>query len=220
VLNRLSTAATASGTWSQAYTYDGFSNLTGVNGAAVNPVDPATNRPGASGGYDANGLPLGYAGYYNSWDVENRMVQQTYGATTTTWTYDPDGKRVEKSANPAADGTPQPEIYFYGITGQKLATFASQWDGLHLNWRSSGINLYCAGKLIRSKGTTVATDRLGSVRAAASGDRMRYLPYGQEITATADNREKFGTAIRPISIAFRALRQFRLPITGKHVKTR
>jgi RHS repeat-associated protein len=195
LLNRLATAATTTGSWAQAYSYDGFGNLTGVNGAGVYTPDPATNRPGVPGGYDANGLPLGFGGAYNTWDMENRLVAQS-ALGGPTWTYDPNGKRIQKSANPASDGTPQPEIYFYSISGQKIATFDSNWDGTHLNWSPASTNVYFAGKLIRSKGVTVATDRLGSVRANVNGDRMRYLPYGQEITSTADNREKFGTYFR------------------------
>ena len=56
----------------------------------------------------------------------------------TVWTYNPYGKRVRKSANPATDGTAQPEIYFYGITGQKLATFTSQWDGYNRRGGAGG----------------------------------------------------------------------------------
>ena len=40
------------------------------------------------------------------------------------------------------------------------------------------------------------TDRLGSVRANANGERMSYFPYGEERTSTADGREKFGTYFR------------------------
>ena len=49
---------------------------------------------------------------------------------------------------------------------------------------------------MKSKGAVVATDRLGSVRASSTGDRMTYYPYGEERTSTADGREKFGTYMR------------------------
>ena len=58
LLNRLSTAGTTTGSWSQSYSYDGFGNLTGANGASVTGADPATNRPNTSN-YDVNGLPMG-----------------------------------------------------------------------------------------------------------------------------------------------------------------
>jgi RHS repeat-associated protein len=57
-------------------------------------------------------------------------------------------------------------------------------------------NLYFGEKLMRSAGATVVTDRLGSVRANSNGERMNYFPYGEERTATADGREKFGTYFR------------------------
>lgn len=49
-----------------------------------------------------------------------------------------------------------------------------------------------------SKGVTVATDRLGSVRGNANGERMAYLPYGLEraTPTTPDSREKFATYYR------------------------
>ena len=52
------------------------------------------------------------------------------------------------------------------------------------------------GALNQATGFLVATDRLGSVRANASGERMSYYPYGEERTSTADGREKFGTYFR------------------------
>jgi RHS repeat-associated protein len=56
--------------------------------------------------------------------------------------------------------------------------------------------VYFGGKLVKSKGVVVATDRLGSVRANSAGERMTYYPYGEEKTSTADGREKFGTYTR------------------------
>ena len=65
-------------------------------------------------------------------------------------------------------------------------------------YTQTSLNLYFGGKLVRSGGVTVATDRLGSVRGNASGERMSYWPYGGERTTTADGREKFGTYFRDI----------------------
>ena len=67
--------------------------------------------------------------------------------------------------------------------------------------------IYFAGKLIgaASPGAVspvtfeaVVTDRLGSVRVRGS-QSMRYFPYGQEITATANGQDKFGTYLRDAS---------------------
>ena len=192
-LNLLATAA-SSGGWSQSYVYDGFGNVQGANGAWVNNPDPATNRPSPNTTYDANGLPgtapgLGGNPMTLLWDVENRLVLETNYAT---WWYDPSNKRV------MGQGPNGWEIYFYGIDGRKLMTVPGCQGNVDTPF-SCGTpvyNLYFAGKLIRSKGTTVVTDRLGSVRWTAAGDRMNYLPYGQELTSTTDNREKFGTYMR------------------------
>jgi RHS repeat-associated protein len=182
-LNRLATAGATNGTWGQRFTYDGFGNLTGkavTAGSAPTlgvSVDPATNRV-VGQSYDANGNVGG--GY----DVENRMIAgPDYG---TTHVYDHAGKRVKK-----ASGTSW-ELYFYGIGGQKLVTQACTSSGCTA---APQYNVYFGGKLVKSKGVLVVTDRLGSVRASGY-ERMSYYPYGEEKTSTADGREKFGTYTR------------------------
>src|SRR5205807_10526697 len=91
-LNRLASARATSGSWGQAFTYDGFGNLTGKTVTAGRAptlsvsFDPATNRQyGVS--YDANGNMNG------TYDVENRLL---VGPGGETYTYDPQGKRVIK----------------------------------------------------------------------------------------------------------------------------
>ncbi len=60
-------------------------------------------------------------------------------------------------------------------------------------------NIYFRGRLIQSNGSSVATDRVGSVRATEGGLVSEYYPYGEEISHTADGREKFGTYTRESS---------------------
>jgi RHS repeat-associated protein len=93
------------------------------------------------------------------------------------------------------------EIYFYGITGQRLTTYTCGYNASDGSfwWDFKGQNLYFGGKLLRSNGVAVATDRLGSVRGNKNGERMRYYPYGQERTTTTNDREKFGTYFRDTS---------------------
>jgi YD repeat-containing protein len=186
-LNRLS-GATA-GTWGQGFSYDGFGNLTGKT-ATLGSVptlsvsfDAATNRMTGQS-YDANGNVMMLPG--DTYDVENRVITNGVGS----YGYDHAGKRVVKSM---PDGSK--ELYFYGASGQKLATFATYYvcgTTCVLNATTS-YNVYFGGKLVKSKGVVVVTDRLGSVRANSNGETMRYYPYGEERTTTADNREKFGT---------------------------
>jgi RHS repeat-associated protein len=185
-LNRpVSAASTGSVTWSQTYAYDGFGNL--------NDADPATNRAGTGANaniYDANG---NYLGPYNSvqynYDVENRLVGTPIG---TQWTYDPLGKRIAKNSQDLNNC----EVYFYGITGKKLATFncgsfADDYGNTTNTLRFSSFSVYFGGRMLQSSGTWVVTDRAGSVRATSKGETMAYFPYGVERTSTADGREKF-----------------------------
>jgi RHS repeat-associated protein len=166
-LNRLVSVTSSLGN-NESMAYDGFGNLTSMNGVSYT-VDATTNRRTGGDGtttYDANGnvTQWGQAGY--GWDIENRMTSN--GAV-----YDPWGKRV-------GVGT---QAYFYSLSGQRLTG-------------PNGVNRYFGGKLIQSNGVGVATDRLGSVRANGNGDRMVYTAYGAERTSTADGREKFGTYFR------------------------
>ena len=193
-LNRLASANATNGIWGQGFTYDGFGNLTQkvvTQGAAPTlsvAFDPATNRQ-AGIPYDSNG---NMAVYGSAYDGENRLLASYVGGYPWNYEYDPQGRRVLKTN--ASSGN-QGEMYFYGIGGQKLATYQCATNG---NWScgSPAYSLYFGGKLIIAKGVAVATDRLGSVRANAGGDRMTYYPYGDEKTSTLDGREKFGTYMR------------------------
>ena len=95
------------------------------------------------------------------------------------------------------------EIYLYGITGRKLATYSC---GYHDNyddggdgtfwWLEKNRNVYFAGQPVELEGVAVVTDRLGSVRASGNGQQMAYYPYGEERTSTANGESKFGTYFR------------------------
>jgi RHS repeat-associated protein len=186
-LNRLMAAA-GSG-WSQVYQYDGFGNMTNHAGRET-LYDPATNRETLAN-YDANGNWLGYiVNMAQGYDVENRLtgipsVQEGYG-------YDPWGKRIVKRHNIYVTGSPQ-EYYFYGITGQKLATVTCTDDQqTGFSCGITGTNVYFGGKLISENGVTVTPDRLGSVRRNGTG----YYPYGEERVPTPEGRTKFATYYR------------------------
>jgi len=197
-LNRLSTAISTSGSMNQQFSYDGFGNLTGTQGTAVWSFDPSRNAP--KGAVDASGN-ANLAGY--QWNVENRLIGEPTAYGTKTIIYDPWGKRVMEYGG----GLANPLVTMYSInsiTGQRLQMYQEMNDGEGDLWfvPSSGENVYFGGKMIRSQGVTVATDRLGSVRGNANGERMAYLPYGQERgnPTTPDGREKFGTYWRDSTI--------------------
>ena len=197
-LNRLS-AASAGSMWGEAYTYDGFGNLT-------QKMPTQSPAPAMSASYDTGNHQLGllYDASGNQledplqtvvygWDGENRMVSQAtlmFPSSTTAYTYDAWGKRVEVHSKPAgADETW--EFDFYGVTGQKLVALTCDTDasaGATSCWLV-GIG-YFGGKRLG-----VVTDRLGSVRWSY-GTSISYFPYGEERTVTADGTEKFGTYFR------------------------
>src|SRR6185437_8795323 len=193
-LNRLTAASSPN--YSQQYTYDGFGNLTGTQNVIAWTFDPSRNAPANS--VDANGNSVGIAPYYAyGYDVENRLITGfNTGGYPTNFGYDPWGKRVYEYG---ADGQ-HSVITVYSITGQRIQRVnrVSDDNGNVTLSAAGGENVYFGGKLIRSQGSTVATDRLGSVRGNSNGEHMAYLPYGQERTApkTSDTREKFGTYFR------------------------
>jgi RHS repeat-associated protein len=210
-LNRLLTAQATNNAWGNSYTYDSFGNLTAMNVTAGSAPhfsinsDPATNRSLGTLApivYDANGNPIGTqpAGsnpYINqAYDVENRLTWTTGTGAYTYIGYDPSGKRVTQIDMVNGSQFQNERIHFYSITGQRLGTYTLSSSGTYFS--ATSLNLYFGGKLMRSAGVTVATDRLGSVRGNSSGERMAYWPYGQERTGTPDGREKFGTYFRDV----------------------
>ncbi len=73
-LNRLSTASIVETQTGEQMSYDGFGNLTGMNGAAVWTHDPATNRVNVSGWmYDGNGRVVMDPNGSYTWDEEGRI---------------------------------------------------------------------------------------------------------------------------------------------------
>jgi RHS repeat-associated protein len=196
-LNRLASATATNGSWGQGFSYDGFGNLMAKTATAGSPptmsvsFDPLTyHQYGVS--YDANG---NVAGLYMGYDVENRQISGGVYGAPESYVYDPSGKRVKKWKQDS-EGMLQEEYYFYGVGGQKVLTLTCQQGDLGMLCDPPKYNVYFGGKLVVSKGLAVVTDRLGSVRTNGVGEQMKYYPYGEERTSTADGREKFGTYMR------------------------
>jgi RHS repeat-associated protein len=160
-------------------------------------IDPTTN-----GGPNPAIMPTGYT---DNNDVESRPLAAAGGRVS----YDGSGSRVfwtgTTSYQSGTDWVTRTvcEIYLYGIAGQKLATYTCGYnddyqvgDDGSFFWSEKNRNVYFAGKPVQLNGVGVVTDRLGSVRANANGERFSYFPYGEERTSTADGREKFGTYFR------------------------
>ncbi len=178
-LHRLTAATATNGSWGDAYSYDGFGNLT----AKTPTVGSAPTFSGSAGSNAQNGSLPG------QWDVENRPMTQG----SIFYVYDPWGRRIFKQWS-GFNGVNECEAYFYGAAGQKLESYSCEYQpNTILNSTTlQGINTYFGGKMLSEKGVFVATDRLGSVRATSSGDNLSYFPWGEERgTGTADGRTKF-----------------------------
>jgi RHS repeat-associated protein len=158
-------------------------------------IDPANNHitsPGFS--YDGNGNLTAMPGLNLSYDYDNRLVC----ATTECYGYDPENRRVVKQLNDYSA-----EVYFYGVGGEKLATYRAPNFSQPFTLTLLHIHLSFAGRVLKAQGQWVATDRLGSVRARNTApytwESFRYFPWGEEQTTTAQNRDKFATYFRDAS---------------------
>jgi RHS repeat-associated protein len=186
--------------WSDAYSYDGFGNLTGMIGSGGAPslsvsVNAATNQISPTNIlYDGNGnvTQFGPSGSLTTmaYNVANRMATVN---STNAYAYDPAGQRVY-SRNSAGVET----LYVYGTGGKKLATYtiASITGNTQVNFTMQSRNVYFSGKLISAEGNAVAVDRLGSVRWNAASGGHTYYPYGVEYSATTNDTEKYATYTR------------------------
>jgi RHS repeat-associated protein len=192
-LKRL-TSASSTGGWAQSYQYDGFGNLTGktLNGTLSSiPVTAATNRL-TNAVYDANGNMTSGAGATIAYDEANRMkTAQEVSGGIEYYVYAADNKQVYRMLPNGNE-----EFTLYGGFGEKLGVFSI---GLptSINYPSPAVtalrsNVYFAGKMIWSDDAPVYQDRLGTNRAGGA----RFYPFGDEITSTSNDREKFGTYTR------------------------
>lgn len=179
VLSRL-TAANAQ-QWTQQYTYDGFGNLykkTGTGLAASWNVDYTSSLVSSKnqiGTHDANGNPTGL-----SFDVDNRLSAQS---GWTGFGYAPDNKRVVR-VKPEGGGQYK-EITFYS-GNRRLGRYKVSFPGGGGAWDITTLQEehYFAGRRLSPQ------DRLSSVADA------RLLPYGEELSTTANGRTKFATYFR------------------------
>jgi RHS repeat-associated protein len=204
----LQAGGTTGGTnWVENYVYDGYGNLTQMNPTGTASGMPsmnlsialdANNVPnnrilGAT--YDQNGNLIVAAGVVYQYDVANRLSEvQTNG--NYYYGYDSDNRRIYYR-----DNNNNETIYFYGADGQKLATYTyniTNSGNPQIQFTQQSYNVYFLGKLILAEGTSVATDRLGSVRSGGPGGLgyQAQYPYGVEYTLTANDREKYATYTR------------------------
>jgi RHS repeat-associated protein len=82
-------------------------------------------------------------------------------------------------------------IHFYGANGDRLRAYTYFGNGV---FQVSKTNLYFAGRVILQNGQAAFVDRVESDRR-----NTRYYPYGEEYTATTNDKDKFATYFRDSS---------------------
>src|SRR5579872_4817898 len=132
------TQVTQGGSTTASYSYDPVGNRLsslGVPNYNYNPSNELTSSSSGSYTYDANGNTLSDAqGRTFTWDFENRLTQAVVPGTnggTTTFRYDPFGRRIQKSGplgttNYLYDGANS--IEEVDASGNVLARYAATTD--------------------------------------------------------------------------------------------
>jgi RHS repeat-associated protein len=172
--------------WTQTFQYDGFGNLTAkvLNGTTTPiAVNPATNQLSSSTIYDFNGNMTSGGGATLTYDVANRVASANEFSAMEYYYYAPDNKRIYRLNATTEEWT------FYGARGERLGVYSLGVSGGFTPLRT---NVSFAGTLILDLNNAAYSDRIGSNR----GSGARFYPYGDEITSTGDDREKFGTYLR------------------------
>jgi RHS repeat-associated protein len=191
------TAGSGSAAWTETFQYDGFGNLTQktLNGTATPiPVNAATNQL-ANAYYDANGNMTSGAGASLTYDTSNRPTT-AYASSggAETYEYAPDNKRIHRTV--AGSTPPVNEWTFYGANGEKLGVYqlaqgTDNYGNAFAYFAPVRTSVWFGGKLVYENGP-VNLDRLGTNHAQSA----QFLPYGDEITSTSNDRTKFATYTR------------------------
>ena len=166
-LNRLASASAGS-TWGEAYTYDGFGNLTAKTvTAGSGPTLSVAPNPNTNhlGGEDANGNAPGY-----TYDVENRIIQ-VGNSNGIQYAYDAQNKRTWSwpGTLDTLNNRNAYTVYYYTPAGQKLGAYqfnivqTSPTPTMYVTLMTS--DRYFGGKRLAPQ------DRLGS-----AGD---FYPWGE-----------------------------------------
>jgi RHS repeat-associated protein len=202
-LNRLSVAS-GSG-WNQNFGYDGFGNLvskSGLNSPALSvAIDATTNRVvGQLYDYNGNQLTASTVSGYLGYDAENRLL----AAPGVLYAYDVQNKRIWKGTFDTNQNLTGQELYFYGVDGQKLATYAlgASYSLYHPTTvaiapagylSSTSLSVSFGGKRVAVGGVAFVPDRLGS--------KGKYFPYGEERNSPplANDQVKFAGYVRDSS---------------------
>jgi RHS repeat-associated protein len=177
---------THNGSTKESFSYDAVGNRlssSAVPSYSYNPSNELTSNSSGSYTYDANGNALSDAsGKQYTWDFENRLVQVVNpGVGTTTFKYDPFGRRIQKSGslgvtNYLYDG--ENIIEEIDSSGNLLARYTqSAWMDQPLAELRSGTTSY-----YEADGLNSITSLSGSVGALAS--TYTYDSFGKLTVST------------------------------------
>ena len=217
------------------WTYDGVGNRltearpTGTTNYTYNTADQLTQAGSTAYTYDQNGNEKTAGSRTFSYDLANRIVSTTSGSTTTTYTYNGDGLRLQASTgNQASKKTnflwdPNAST---GVTDDQPAQIALERDG-----NNALVRRYAYGAQRISMTTGGAAyyyhyDSLGSVLNVTSATGVTqwteaYEPFGsirtetKNATSAPTNLMKFaGEYLDPVGLYNLRARQYD-PTTGR-----
>ncbi len=203
-LKRLATATAVAGPttmWSQANTFDGFGNLTAKTGSLPQTMttDPTTNqlsnacpdKYGNTFSSASTNCAVAYSRDLYTYDVSNRIATGLGpNLPGDVYLYNAANKRVA-----VVKQNGQEQLFFYGPGGNRLATINGVTGGVREDVYFAG-SLWIQGLAVQN---LVKVDRLGSVRGVYFGTATpttSYLPFGEELNPTSNDRQKFGTYTR------------------------
>jgi RHS repeat-associated protein len=187
--------------YTQTYQYDGFGNLTGkvLNGTSTTIAVNAANNRLSSASYDANGNMTSGSGATMVYDEANRISSAAaVSGGIEYYGYSADNKRFYKYTSAGTE-----QLTFYGARGEKLGVFGIV-NSFGYQIQPVSTNIWFAGRLIVESNEPVFIDRLGTNRTGflSAGypfiytSSERFYPYGDEITSTLNDHEKFATYTR------------------------
>jgi RHS repeat-associated protein len=200
------TQVTQGASTTESYSYDAVGNRLsslGVNPYSYNASNELTATPSGSYTYDANGNTLSDpSGKSYTWDFENRLTQVVNpGVGTTTFRYDPFGRRIQKSGplgttNYLYDGANIVEEV--DTTGSLLARYSYPLvlDEPLTELRSGSTVFYQADglgsitSLTTSSGTITGTytyDSFGNLTASTGTTTNPYRYAGREFDVESSN---------------------------------
>ena len=194
-LTRASTTQATSSPYLRSYTYNPLGNITSSDlgtytyaGTGYTNPHAVTSVASSTYTYDNNGNQTSGGGLTNTWDYQNRITQTVNNGTTTYYTYDHTGARVEKG-NGIATTTYVSKLY--DVEGAKINKHIYSGDTLVATIETDGAstttNYIHADHL---GGTNVVTDEEGGMVQV-----LDYYPYGSiridDKTTEFTERSKF-----------------------------